>query len=82
MKISRKFGASIEVIWLDAYTDDKWGTVLDAKNLDDERFCYSKGWYIGREDGYLIMCHTKGKTVSHNVMGKLYIPLKWIVKVK
>lgn len=82
MKINKKFGDKIYIEWIDAYTNDDWKSVEDSLKLEDERFCYTNAFYIGRKDGFLIVCHTKGKTKDNDIMGKLYIPLKWIMRVK
>ena len=82
MKIRKKFGDKIFVEWIDAHTEDKWGSVDDSLKLSDSRFCYTNAFYVGQEDGFLIVCHTKGKTKDSDIMGKLYIPLAWIQKVK
>jgi len=76
------FGSKIYLEWVDAYTEDKWGSVDDSLELSSNRFCYTNAFYIGKKDGFLIVCHTKGKTKDNDIMGKLYIPLVWIRKVK
>lgn len=82
MRINKKFGDKISVEWIDAYTDDKWGSVDDSLELSSSRFCYTNAFYVGEKDGFLVVCHTKGKTRGSDIMGKLYIPLKWIQKIK
>ena len=82
MKINKKFGDKIQVDWLDAHTNDEWKSVESSLKLDDERFCYTNAFYVGKKDGFLIVCHTRGKTKDNDIMGRLYIPLKWILRVK
>jgi hypothetical protein len=83
MKIPKKsFGDRIYIEWIDAYTDDGWKSVEDSLKLDDERFCYTYGFYVGKKDGFLIICHTIGKTKDNDVLGRLCIPLKWIIRAK
>jgi len=82
VKIDKSFGDKIYIEWVDAYTDDKWDTVDKASELSDNRFCCTNAFYVGKKDGFLIVCHTKGKTKDNDIMGKLYIPLKWIHKIK
>lgn len=82
MKIGKQFGDKIFVEWIDAYTSDKWESVDDSLNLNVNQFCYTNAFYVGKEDGFLIVCHTKGKTRDNDIMGKLYIPLKWIKRIK
>lgn len=83
MKIPKKcFGDKIYIEWVDAYTNDDWKSVESSLKLDEERFCYTNAFYIGKKDGFLIVCHTKGKTKDNSVMGRLYIPLNWIKIVR
>uniref|UniRef100_A0A6M3JB15 Uncharacterized protein n=1 Tax=viral metagenome TaxID=1070528 RepID=A0A6M3JB15_9ZZZZ len=82
MKINKKFGDKIYVEWEDAQTEEQWGSVTDSLKLDDDRFCYTNAFYVGEKDGILIVCHTKGKTKDNDIMGKLYIPTKWIKRIK
>lgn len=82
MRINKKFGDKIQVDWIDAYTNDDWKSVDSSLKLEDERFCYTNAFYVGQKDGFLIVCHTKGKTKNNDIMGKLYVPLKWILRVK
>uniref|UniRef100_A0A6M3L5Y3 Uncharacterized protein n=1 Tax=viral metagenome TaxID=1070528 RepID=A0A6M3L5Y3_9ZZZZ len=82
MKIGKQFGDKIFVEWIDAYTSDKWESVDDSLNLSVNRFCYTNAFYVGKKDGFLIVCHTKGKTRDNDIMGKLYIPLKWIRRIR
>jgi len=82
MKINKKFGDKIYLEWIDAYTNDGWKSVEDSLKLDNERFCYTNAFYIGKKNGFLIVCHTIGKTAKNDIMGRLHIPEKWIRKVK
>ena len=82
MRIYKSFGDKIYVEWVDAYTDDKWESVRGSLGLSGNRFCFTNAFYIGKKDGFLIVCHTKGKTENEDIMGKLYIPLKWITKIR
>ena len=82
MRINKKFGDKVYIEWVDAHTEDKWGSVDDSFKLNEERFCYTNAFFVGKKDGFLIVCHTKGKTKDNDITGKLYIPLKWIQKIK
>ena len=82
MKINKRFGDEIYVKWIDAYTDSNWGSVEDALEIDRCSLCYTKGWYIGQKKGFLIIAHTIGNTRKDNIMGKVYIPVKWVKELK
>ena len=80
--IKKKYGDRIYVEWVDAYDDAGWKNYKDMMEIDSFVLCYSVGWYVGKTSDFLIMCHTKGKSIKEDMMGKLAIPLKWIKKVK
>ena len=82
MKIKKKYGNKIYVEWVDAYTDDDWKSYKDMMKVSDTVFCYTSGWYVGETKDFLILCHTKGKNIKEDMMGKLVIPKKWIRKVR
>lgn len=81
MRINKKFGDKVYIEWVDAHTEDKWGSVEDSFKLNEERFCYTNAFFVGKKDGFIIVCHTKGKTADNDIMGKLYIPTAWICKI-
>lgn len=82
MKLDKKYGDKIYVEWIDAYAESEWKTYKDMMDIGVTVFCYSVGWYVGKTKDFLIMCHTKGKSIEEDMMGKLVIPLKWIKKIK
>ena len=82
MKVDKKYGDRIYVEWFDAYAQPGWKSYKDMMDIGDTVFCYSAGWYVGKTKDFLVICHTKGKNIREDMMGKLVIPLKWIKKVK
>ena len=82
MRLNKKFGDKIYIEWVDAYSDDDWQSVKKAINLSDEIYCYTNAYFIGQTKDYIIVSHTKGKTIENDIGGRLCIPKKWIRKVK
>ncbi len=82
MKIDKKYGDRIYVEWIDAETEDGWKNYKDMMKIGNSVFCFTIGWYVGKTKDFLIVCHTKGKDIKEDMMGKLKIPLKWISKIK
>ena len=82
MKINKKYGDKIFVEWIDAYSEAGWKTHKEMMEIGNTVFCFTNGWYVGKTNEFLIICHTKGKNIKEDMMGKLVIPKKWIRKVK
>jgi len=82
MKIKKKFGAKIYIEWTDAYEAGGWMNLKEMIEIPDEVFCFTNGWYVGEKDGFIIICHTRGKTKSNDMLGKLLIPKAWIRRIK
>lgn len=82
MKINKKFGDKIYIEWVDAMEEAGWKSFKDACVVPDEVYCYTSAWYISQNRDFVIISHTKGKTIKNEIMGKLLIPKKWIRKVK
>ena len=82
MKINKKFGEKIYLEWVDAYTEDGWKSVDEALKLSDEVYCFTNAFFLGQNKDYLMVVHTKGKTIKNDVIGKLTIPKSWLRKVK
>ena len=82
MKINKKFGDKIYIEWLDAYGAEGWMGLKQMMHIPDEVLCFTNGWYIGEKDGFVVISHTRGKTKTNDMMGKLLIPKSWIRKVK
>jgi len=82
MKINKKFGDKIYIEWVDAYEDTGWKSFKDACSVPDEVYCYTSAWYISQDKDFVIISHTRGKTIKNEIMGKLLIPKSWIRKVK
>ena len=81
-KLNKKIGDKIYIAWIDAYERTGWKSVEDALKLEDERFCFTNGFYLGKKDGYIIVCHTKGSTKDNDVTGIINIPITWIKEIK
>lgn len=79
---SKRIGSKIFVEWIDAYTDDGWKSFDDSIKIDESRLCFTNGFFLGVVDDTLIVCHTKGKTIKEDNMGRVYIPVPWVRKVK
>lgn len=82
MRINKKYGDRIYVEWIDAYSEAEWKTYKEMMEIGDTVFCYTIGWFVGKTKDFLIICHTKGKNIKEDMMGKLVIPLWWITKVQ
>lgn len=82
MKIKKKFGDKICIEWIDAYTEDGWRSVNEASKISDETYCYTNAFFLGQTKDFVIVIHTKGKTIKNSVMGKLVIPKAWIRRIK
>lgn len=82
MKINKKFGDRIYFEWVDAYTEEGWKSVDEALKLSNEVYCFTNAFFLGQNKDYLMVVHTKGRTIKNDVMGKLTIPKVWIRKVK
>lgn len=82
MKINKKYGDRIYVEWIDAESEAGWKSYEEMMKIGASVFCFSIGWYIGKTKDFLIVCHTKGKNIKEDMMGKLIIPLKWIKKIR
>jgi len=82
MKVNKKTGDKIYLEWTDAYEKTGWKSIDDVTKLEDERFCFTNGFYLGTKDGYVIVCHTRGKSIDNDVTGIINIPKAWIIKVK
>ena len=82
MKIKKKFGERIFIEWLDAFTNSDWKSVDESLKIDNECYCYTNAFYVGQTKDFLVVCHTVGKTIENDIMGRLYIPKKWIKNIK
>lgn len=82
MKIKKNFGDKIYIEWVDAYTEDGWKSVNEALKTSDEIYCYTNAFFLGQTKDFIMVVHTKGKTIKNDVMGKLTIPKAWIRKIK
>ncbi len=82
MKINKKFGDKIYIEWLDAYEDSGWEKLKIVCIIPDEVLCFTNAWFIYQNKDFVIISHTKGKTITNDIMGKLLIPKKMIRKVK
>jgi len=83
MKIpKKKFGDPIEITWVDAFTKGGWVTRNEAEHIDDYPLCFSRGWFIVKKNGFIVMALTKGKNINDDVMNTLSIPDKWIRSIK
>ncbi len=82
MKIKKSFGDKIYIEWIDALEEAGWKSFKDVCNIPDEVYCYTSAWYISQDKYFIVISHTKGKTIKNEIMGKLLIPKAWIRKVK
>lgn len=82
MKINKSFGQKIYIEWSDAYTEDGWKSHKEMCKISDVTFCFTNAWFIHQTKDFLIVCHTKGKNIKEDLMGKLVIPKAWIKKVR
>jgi len=82
MKIKKNFGDRIYIEWIDAIERNGWKTVEDAIKLIDEIYCKTNAFYIGEDKIYIKVAHTIGKSAENDVLGVLWIPKKWIQKLK
>lgn len=82
MKINKKFGDKVYIEWVDAYTNDEWESVEKSLKVSDATYCYTNAFFLGQTKDFLIVIHTKGKTIKNDVMGRLTIPKACIRKVK
>jgi len=85
MRLKKSFGDKIYLEWQDAITKDGWkavNEVLTSKEIQDESFCKTNAFYIGEDKDFIKVSHTIGKTINNDVLGILWIPKKWITKIK
>lgn len=82
MKIKKDFGEKIYIEWIDAYAESDWESVNEASKIPDEVYCYTNAFFLGQTKDFVIVVHTKGKTIKNDVMGKLIIPKAWICRIK
>lgn len=82
VQIDKNYGDPIEVEWIDAYADATWQSVEDAMQIPDETYCRTLSYFIGINEGFLIIASTIGKSEDNDIGGVWKIPLKWIIKVK
>lgn len=82
MKIDKKYGDRIYVAWIDAESEAGWKSYEDMMKITTSVFCFTAGWYVGKTKDFLIICHTKGKNIKEEMMGKVIIPRKWISKIR
>lgn len=82
MKIKKRWGEKIYIEWVDACTEDDWKSVDEALKISDEVFCYTNAFFLGQTKDFVMVVHTKGKTIKNDVMGKLTIPKAWIQKIR
>jgi len=78
----KKFGDKIYIKWFDALEKTGWKTVDSALADDSEAFCETNGFYVGENSSFIIICHTKGKSANNDILGVLWIPKKWILKLR
>jgi len=82
VKINKKYGDQVYVEWIDAESEAGWKSYEEMMKIGTSVFCFTTGWYVGKTKEFLIVCHTKGKNIKEEMMGKLIIPLKWIGKIR
>jgi len=78
MKIRKKWGDPIDVEWKDAIELLGWKSHEDAISEDKEVSCFTRGWFVGQTDEYVIISHTRGYVKEEDVTGVIKVPLKWI----
>lgn len=81
MKIKKSFGDKIYIEWVDAYAVSGWRPAESALQIPEEVYCYTNAFYVGQTKVFVIVTHTKGKTIENDIMGRLLIPKSWIRKV-
>lgn len=83
-KIPKKktWGSKIYVEWIDSFTQDGWLNFDDMRTVPDETLCRTSGFYVGQNKNWLVICHTIGKTINNQCMGKVCVPLRAILKVR
>lgn len=82
MKINKKFGQPIEVIWCDACEVPGWKSVENASVIPSDVVCKTRGYFLGKTKEYLSIVHTIGLDETQDVCGVIHVPLKWIKKIK
>ena len=82
MKVNKSFGDKIYIEWLDALEEAGWKSFKEVCAIPDEVLCYTSAWFISQDKDFVIVSHTKGKTIKNDIMGKLLIPKRMIRKVK
>jgi len=85
MRLKKSFGDKIYLEWIDAISKGGWKSideVLHSKELYEESFCKTNAFYIGEDKTFIKVSHTIGKTNKNDILGILWIPKKWIIRVK
>jgi len=78
----KEFGDKIYIEWLDAIERIGWKTVEDATKIIDEVFCRTSAFYLDEDKEYIKVAHTIGKSIENDVIGILWIPKKWVRKIR
>lgn len=78
MKIKKNWGDPIDIEWKDAIELLGWKSHEEAISIDKEVSCFTRGWFVGQTDEYVIVCHTKGYSKEDDITGVIKIPKKWV----
>jgi len=82
MKIKKKFGDGIDLVWRDACEVSGWKNLEDALKIPQEVYCKTRAYFLGQDKHYVTVGHTVGENIKNDMCGILHIPKKWIIKVK
>ena len=82
MRINKKFGQPIEIIWKDACEVQGWKSFDEALQIPSEAICKTRAFFLGQTKEYISVAHTIGLDISNDVCGILHIPCSWIIKIK
>lgn len=81
MKINKKPGDPIHVVWIDACSKSGWILPKEVSE-DGTENCFTRGWLVKETANNIFVTATKGRTTEEYVLGYVQIPKAWIKKVR
>jgi len=81
MKINLKVGDKVAIEWKDACSCSAWVDLQEALKIPDSLTFVTRGFFVGQKEGFVIIAGSMNTKVDR-FGDVIYVPEKWIKKVK